>query len=101
MLQNTGAVISIAFVLAIVTAAVPTPVLFKIFSGLAAGLTTAQLQPFVDNMHTALWVLTGISILGAGVSMLRPKTDIVPGRMEGGIAVPVGEAITEEIEARP
>jgi MFS family permease len=101
MLQNTGAVISIAFVLAIVTAAVPTPVLFKIFSGLAAGLTTAQLQPFVDNMHTALWVLAGISILGAGVSMLRPKTDIVPGRMEGGIAVPVGEAITEEIEARP
>src|SRR5438105_9759606 len=30
MLQNTGAVISIAFVLAIVTAAVPKPVLFKI-----------------------------------------------------------------------
>ena len=33
MLQNTGAVISIAFVLAIVTAAVPKDVLFKIFSG--------------------------------------------------------------------
>ena len=36
MLQNTGAVISIAFVLAIVTAAVPKAVLFKIFSGLAS-----------------------------------------------------------------
>jgi hypothetical protein len=72
MLQNTGAVISIAFVLAIVTAAVPTDVLFKIFSGVTSGLSTAQLDPFIANMHLALWVLAGISLLGAGVSMLRP-----------------------------
>jgi EmrB/QacA subfamily drug resistance transporter len=72
MLQNTGAVISIAFVLAIVTAAVPKPVLFEIFSGLTSGLSTAQLDPFIANMHLALWVLAGISLLGAGVSMLRP-----------------------------
>ena len=72
MLQNTGAVISIAFVLAIVTAAVPKPVLFKIFSGLTSGLSAAQLDPFIANMHLALWVLAGISLLGAGVSMLRP-----------------------------
>src|SRR5204863_493142 len=43
MLQNTGAVISIAFVLAIVTAAVPKEVLFKIFSGLASGLSDAEI----------------------------------------------------------
>ena len=73
MLQNTGAVVSIAFVLAIITAAVPTNVLFKIFSGLASGLTSAQLDPFITNMHTALWVLAAISVLGAGVSMLRPS----------------------------
>ena len=72
MLQNTGAVISIAFVMAIVTAAVPKDVLFKIFSGLTSGLSTAQLDPFISNMHLALWVLAGISLLGAGVSMLRP-----------------------------
>jgi hypothetical protein len=36
MLQNTGAVLSIAFVLAIVTRAVPKDVIFKIFSGLAS-----------------------------------------------------------------
>jgi EmrB/QacA subfamily drug resistance transporter len=72
MLQNTGAVISIAFVLAIVTATVPKPVLFKIFSGLTSGLSNAQLDPFIANMHLALWVLAGISLLGAGVSMLRP-----------------------------
>jgi EmrB/QacA subfamily drug resistance transporter len=73
MLQNTGAVISIAFVMAIVTAAVPKDVLFKIFSGLTSGLSNAQLQPFISNMHLALWVLAGISLLGAAISLLRPK----------------------------
>jgi len=72
MLQNTGAVLSIAFVMAIVTAAVPQDVLFKIFSGLTSGLSTEQLDPFISNMHVALWVLAGISALGAVVSMLRP-----------------------------
>src|SRR4051812_769195 len=43
MLQNTGAVLSIAFVLAVVTAAVPKDVLFKIFSGLTSGLSQAKL----------------------------------------------------------
>jgi EmrB/QacA subfamily drug resistance transporter len=72
MLQNTGAVLSIAFVLAIVTAAVPKDVLLQIFSGLAAGLSDAKLQPFIHNMHTALWVLALTSLAGAGVSLLRP-----------------------------
>jgi EmrB/QacA subfamily drug resistance transporter len=78
MLQNTGAVISIALVLAIVTAAVPKPVLFKIFSGLAAGLSSAQLEPFIHNMHEALWILAATSVLGAGVSLLRPRHVPVP-----------------------
>ena len=72
MLQNTGAVISIAFVMAIVTSAVPKDVLFKIFSGVASGLSSAQLAPFIANMHTALWVLAAVSLVGAGVSLLRP-----------------------------
>ncbi len=73
MLQNTGAVISIAFVLAIITAAVPKDVLFKIFSGITTGLSDRTLAPFVHNMHTALWVLAATSIIGAGVSLLRPR----------------------------
>jgi EmrB/QacA subfamily drug resistance transporter len=73
MLQNTGAVLSIAFVLAIVTSAVPKDVLFKIFSGLASGLTDAQLAPFISNMHTALWVLATTSLVGAVVSLMRPR----------------------------
>ncbi|HEV8460786.1 MAG TPA: MFS transporter [Gaiellaceae bacterium] len=72
MLQNTGAVISIAFVMAIVTSAVPKDVLFKIFSGLTSGLSNEQLQPFISNMHLALWVLAAVSLVGAGISMLRP-----------------------------
>jgi hypothetical protein len=72
MLQNTGAVISIAFVMAVVTAAVPKDVLFKIFSGVASGLSSAQLAPFIANMHTALWVLAAVSLVGAGVSLMRP-----------------------------
>jgi EmrB/QacA subfamily drug resistance transporter len=73
MLQNTGAVISIAFVLAIVTAAVPRDVLLAIFSGVTTGLSDSTLAPFVHNMHTALWVLAATSVVGAVVSLLRPR----------------------------
>jgi EmrB/QacA subfamily drug resistance transporter len=73
MLQNTGAVLSIAFVIAVVTSGVPKEVLFKIFSGLASGLPTAELDAFISNMHTALWVLAATSLIGAGVSLLRPR----------------------------
>jgi EmrB/QacA subfamily drug resistance transporter len=78
MLQNTGAVVSIAFVMAIVTAAVPKHVLFKIFSGVSSGLTPDQLAPFIHNMHTALGVLALTSLAGAGVSLLRPRDTSVP-----------------------
>jgi EmrB/QacA subfamily drug resistance transporter len=78
MLQNTGAVLSIAFVLAIITAAVPKDVLFRIFSGLASGLSDAQLDPFISNMHVALWVLAATSLVGAVVSLLRPSHEAQP-----------------------
>jgi EmrB/QacA subfamily drug resistance transporter len=73
MLQNTGAILSIAFVLAVITAAVPRDVLFKIFSGLASGLSDEQLSPFIHNMHTALWTLAAVSLVGAVVSLMRPR----------------------------
>jgi EmrB/QacA subfamily drug resistance transporter len=73
LVQNTGAVLSIAFVMAIVTSAVPKPVLFRVFSGLASHISTAQLTPFIANLHTALWVLMAVSLLGAAVSFARPK----------------------------
>ncbi|MBV9714533.1 MAG: MFS transporter [Solirubrobacterales bacterium] len=72
LLQNTGAVISIAFVLAIVTSSVPTHVLFEVFSGLANHISNAELTPFIANMHSALWVLAAVSLLGAFVAAARP-----------------------------
>jgi EmrB/QacA subfamily drug resistance transporter len=73
LVQNTGAVISIAFVLAVVTSAVPKTVLFSVFSGLANHISNSQLNPFIGNMHTALWCLAAISLLGAFVAAARPK----------------------------
>ncbi len=73
LLQNTGAVLSIAFVLAIVTSAVPKATLFAIFSGLAKGLSEQKLAPFIANMHTALWVLAATSFVGMFVCLARPR----------------------------
>jgi EmrB/QacA subfamily drug resistance transporter len=73
LVQNTGAVISIAFVIAVVTSAVPKSVLFAVFSGLANHISTAELSPFISNMHTALWCLTAVSIVGAVVAAARPS----------------------------
>jgi EmrB/QacA subfamily drug resistance transporter len=75
MLQNTGAVISIAFVLAIVTSSVDKNTLFAIFSGVTSGLSEATLEPFVSNMHTALWVLAGTCVVGTAICLLRPRSD--------------------------
>jgi EmrB/QacA subfamily drug resistance transporter len=87
LLQNTGAVLSIAFVMAIVTSAVPQSTLFAIFSGLTKGLSAAKLDPFIANMHIALWVLAAVSLVGTAVCMLRPAH--------------VGEPQLEAIEADP
>jgi EmrB/QacA subfamily drug resistance transporter len=73
LLQNTGAVLSIAFVLAIVTSSIPKSTLFAVFSGLAKGLSAEKLAPFIHNMHVALWVLAGTSLIGVFVCLLRPS----------------------------
>jgi hypothetical protein len=73
LLQNTGAVLSIAFVMAVVTAAIPKATLFAIFSGVSKGLSPAKLAPFISNMHTALWVLATVSLIGTFVCLLRPS----------------------------
>src|ERR1700756_2938363 len=73
LVQNTGAVISIAFVLAVVTSSVPKNVLFSVFSGLANHISTARLDPFISNMPTALWCLAAISFLGPFVAPARPS----------------------------
>jgi EmrB/QacA subfamily drug resistance transporter len=73
LVQNTGAVLSIAFVMAVVTSGINRTVLFSIFSGLGTRVSAAQMAPFLANMHLALWAMVAFSIVGAGVSFARPK----------------------------
>ena len=55
MLQNTGAVISIAFVLAVVTSSVDKDTLFEIFSGVTTGLSDATLDAVrLQHAHRAV-----------------------------------------------
>lgn len=79
MLQNTGNVISICLVMATITAAVPQPVLLKIFSGLTSGLADAQLKPFIGNMHVALWVFASMAAAGTALCLFRavPRQQLV------------------------
>jgi EmrB/QacA subfamily drug resistance transporter len=86
LLQNTGAVLSIAFVMAVVTSAVPKATLFAIFSGVTKGLSAEKLAPFIANMHVALWTLAAVSFLGMFVCLLRPAH--VGAGAEGGVAIP-------------
>jgi EmrB/QacA subfamily drug resistance transporter len=73
LLQNTGAVISIALVLAVVTASIPKPTLLAIFSGVTKGLSAGRLDPVISNMHLALWTLAAIAAIGVAVCLMRPR----------------------------
>ncbi|MHB8242488.1 MAG: MFS transporter [Solirubrobacteraceae bacterium] len=97
LLQNTGAVLSIAFVMAVVTSAIPKATLFAIFSGVTTGLSAAKLDPFIANMHAALWVLAGVSFVGVFVCMLRPSHV----QAESGVSVEieVSDGVAEAIGA--
>jgi hypothetical protein len=99
MLQNTGAVISIALMLMIVTATVPTLLLFSIFSGLTTGLSAAKLAPFMDGMHLALWILCGFSLLGAVVSAMRGSVEVPTEQVLAVVPSPAGT--TENATVRP
>jgi MFS family permease len=100
LLQNTGAVLSIAFVMAIVTSAVPKATLFAIFSGVTKGLSPAKLDPFIANMHVALWVLAAVSLLGTGVCLLRPShSEPSPTEEPAGEGEVTAEAIVGRVPA--
>jgi EmrB/QacA subfamily drug resistance transporter len=100
LLQNTGAVLSIAFVLAVVTSSIPKATLFAIFSGLATGLSAAKLDPFIANMHLALWCLAAVSLLGSAVCLMRPRhVTGFPDSPESSLA-PERASLDGEIELR-
>jgi EmrB/QacA subfamily drug resistance transporter len=80
MLTNSGGVISIALTLAIVVSAIPASVLFAIFAGVTSGLPTSSLVAFVDGLHTAFWVMTGISVVSLLIAFLPYKEGVFAGQ---------------------
>jgi EmrB/QacA subfamily drug resistance transporter len=98
LLQNTGAVLSIAFVMAVVTSSIPKSTLFAVFSGVTTGLSASKLDPFIANMHEALWVLAGVSLIGAFVCLLRPAHEQQPEPAKVPRAARAGAAEAEALE---
>ena len=66
-----GSMISIAFVLAIVTSSLPPSVMLRIFSGVASGLSRAAVDPFIHGTQIALGVLALVSLVSAPLSLMR------------------------------
>ncbi|MHB8719014.1 MAG: MFS transporter [Candidatus Dormibacteria bacterium] len=71
LLAFMGSMISIAFVLAIVTSSLPPAAMLRIFSGVTSGLAPAQVTPFIAGMRIALVVLGVVSLVSAPLSLLR------------------------------
>ena len=71
LLAFMGSMISIAFVLAIVTSSLPQAVMLRIFSGVSSGLSTAEVAPFITGVRIALLVLGLVSLVSTPLSLLR------------------------------
>jgi EmrB/QacA subfamily drug resistance transporter len=71
LVVNVGAVLSIAFAIAIVTSAMPANVMVEIFSGVSRGLSASAAAPFISGLHAALLLMAGASVIGFFFSALR------------------------------
>jgi len=71
LVVNVGAVLPIAFAIAIVTSAMPANVMVEIFSGVSRGLSASAAAPFISGLHTALLLMAGASVIGFFFSVLR------------------------------
>ena len=71
LVVNVGAVLSIAFAIAIVTSAMPADVMVGIFSGVSRGLSASAAAPFISGLHAALLLMAGASVIGFFFSALR------------------------------
>jgi hypothetical protein len=71
LVVNVGAVLSIAFAIAMVTSAMPASTMVKIFSGVSRGLSEGAAVPFIAGFHVSLLFMAGASLVGAVFSALR------------------------------
>lgn len=72
---NVGAVLSIAFAIAMVTSAMPADTMVRIFSGISQGFSEGTAAPFISGFHAALFVMVGASLVGAVFSASRGKNE--------------------------
>jgi EmrB/QacA subfamily drug resistance transporter len=68
---NVGAVLSIAFAIAMVTSAMPASTMVRIFSGVSRSLSQGTAVPFISGFHAALLFMAGAILLGAIFSAMR------------------------------
>jgi len=72
--ETPARLLSIAFVLAIVTSAVPKATLFAVFFGARPGTVRRQAGAVHRETCTSpLWVLAAVSLAGVGVCLARPR----------------------------
>jgi EmrB/QacA subfamily drug resistance transporter len=71
MLTQTGFVISIALAIGLVTSAMDPSVLLAVFSGTQVGSSGIDLAPFIGALHLAFAAGVVVSLIGAGVSLMR------------------------------
>ncbi|GHF52711.1 EmrB/QacA subfamily drug resistance transporter [Deinococcus metalli] len=72
LLMSVGGVVAIIFTLSIVVSAVPRDIMLQVFSGLSSTLPAATLNPFIDGLKTAFWMLAGVSAVSAALAYVIP-----------------------------
>lgn len=74
MLINSGGVVSIALVLALISSNIDPKDLFSIFAGVSSGMAQSALAEFTRGFQLSFWVLTGFSLLSLIITSL-PKQE--------------------------
>jgi EmrB/QacA subfamily drug resistance transporter len=85
LVVNVGAVLSIAFAIAMVTSAMPAGIMVKIFSGVSHGLSASAAAPFISGLHAALLLMAVVSIVGFFFSALRGREHGARAMQESGL----------------
>jgi EmrB/QacA subfamily drug resistance transporter len=72
-LRQAGMVTSFALALAVAASSLPRDVMLQLFVGTNVTLGSQVMQAFVVGMHSAFLVSIGVSVIAAGMSLVRGK----------------------------
>jgi EmrB/QacA subfamily drug resistance transporter len=97
LVVNVGAVLSIAFAIAIVTSAMPANVMVEIFSGVSRGLSASAAAPFISGLHAALLLMAGASVIGFFFSALRGSERDISAMRQSGLGPSAGDHGKERV----